>query len=126
MTLEEIDKALADWKIKLTNASDNLHAMTELITYQRLRGEGGWPKVTLTGITQNRVGEALEAMCDLWQHFNLFRDLVNRANAHRATLSRFMPSRKTLQEIEFLEMLPAFCSFASSEGQILNHPPRLV
>jgi hypothetical protein len=102
MTLEEIDKSLAEWKAKLTNASDNLHALTELITYQRLRGEGGWPKVKLTGITQDRVGEALEAMCDLWQHVNLFRDVVKRASAVRATLSRFMPSRKTLQEIEAL------------------------
>lgn len=107
MTLEDIDKALADWKAKLANASDNLHALTELITYQRLRGEAGWPKVKLAGVTQDRVGEALEAMCDLWQHFNLFRDVVNRANALRQTVPRFMPSRKTLQDIEFLLVGPS-------------------
>jgi DNA repair exonuclease SbcCD ATPase subunit len=41
-------------------------------------------------------------MCDLWQHFSLLRDLVHRATAVRSTVSRFLPSKKVLQEIEFL------------------------
>ena len=102
MTLEEIDELLADWKAKLQRASENLAALTEMVTYKRLKGEGGWPRITLTGTTQARVVPALEAMADLWSHYALFVDVVHRAKELRNSVSRLLPSRKTLDEIEHL------------------------
>jgi hypothetical protein len=83
VTLDEIDKELADWKTKLQLASDNLLALTQLITYERLAGEAGWPRVQLTGATEARVVPALAAMRELWSHYSLLTDLVTRATELR-------------------------------------------
>lgn len=102
VTLDEIDKELADWNTKLQLASDNLLALTQLITYERLAGEGGWPKVQLTAASEARVGPALAAMRELWSHYSLLTDLVARATELRDALSWLLPSGKTLEEVQEL------------------------
>jgi hypothetical protein len=102
MTLEQIDDALADWDNKLQLASDNLMALTCLTAYQRLKGEGGWPRAQVTGDTAARALPALEGMQELWSHYSLFHDVVQRAKDLRNSLSMLLPSRGTLAEIERL------------------------
>jgi hypothetical protein len=102
VTLEEMDELVVQWEVRLQQASENLLALTELVTYKRLKGEGGWPQVQLTGATQTRVVPALEAMRDLWSHYALFAGVVNRAKELRDSVSRLFPSRATLEEIEHL------------------------
>src|SRR5262245_58646290 len=98
MTLEEVDALVADWKAKLQRASDNLLELRERITYKRLKGEGGWPPAKLTGTTQAVVVPALEAMQDLWAHYALFIEVVHRAKELHGSVSRLLPSRRTLAE----------------------------
>jgi hypothetical protein len=100
MSLDEIDTELADWKTRIQLVSDNVLALRESAAYQRLRGEGGWPKVALTGETEARVASALAALQELWTHYALLTETIDRACALRATVSWLIPSRATLAEIE--------------------------
>jgi hypothetical protein len=102
MSLDEIDAELADWKTRLQLVSDNVMALRESTAYQRLRGEGGWPKVVLAGATGARVASALAAFQELWTRYALLTEMIDRATALRTTVSWLMPSRATLDEIEAL------------------------
>jgi hypothetical protein len=100
MSLDAIDAELADWKTRIQLVSDNIIALRESAAYQRLRGEGGWPKLVLAGETQTRVASALAALQELWTYYALLTETIDRACALRATVSWLMPSRATLAEIE--------------------------
>lgn len=102
MTLEQTDRLLAEWKQKVQCASDNLEALTELITWKRLNGTEGWPRVHLCGVSRSRVIPALDAMQDLWEHQALLLGVVHRARLLRESVSRLLPARRTLDEIEWL------------------------
>lgn len=79
MTLKELDQLLLDWQRKLELSSQNLLDLQNLPTYQRLAGEGGFTKVPLTGATAKAVEPALKAMDDLFQHFALLAETIERA-----------------------------------------------
>ncbi len=102
MSLDEIDAELADWKTRLQLVSGNVMALRESAAYQRLRGEGGWPKVVFRGETATRTAPALAAFQELWAHYALLAEALDRVTALRATVSWLMPSRTTLAEIEEL------------------------
>jgi hypothetical protein len=102
MTLEQIDEELADWKTRLQSAGDNLLALTQMSTYQRLRGEGGWPTPRLTGTTAAQVGPALDGMNGLWSHYASLTGVIQRAVDLRKSISWLMPSPRALAEIEEL------------------------
>lgn len=101
MTLEEIDQLLADWRKKVNLVSQNLMDLHDLPTYQRLAGVPGFPKAELVGVTQARVTPALEAMNELFEHFDLLVNTVNKATALRSSLPRFLGSEQ-IREIEQL------------------------
>ena len=107
MTLAQIDAALTDWDGKLQVVSDNLMALTHLTAYQRLKGEGGWPRAQVTGTTAARVLPALENMHELWTCYSLFQSVVQQAKELRASVSLLLPSRGTLAEIERLLRTPS-------------------
>jgi hypothetical protein len=102
MTVEQIDEDLADWKAKLQSAGDNLLALTQMSTYQRLRGEGGWPKPRLSGATAAQVLPALDEMTQMWSHYAALSGVIQRAADLRASVSWLMPSPRVLAEIEHL------------------------
>jgi hypothetical protein len=102
MTLDQIDEELADWKARLQSATDNLLALTQMGTYQRLRGEGGWPKPRLAGTTAAQVGPALDGMATLWSHYAALTGVIEKASALRRSVSWLMPSAQTVAEIEGL------------------------
>ena len=47
MTLEQIDSELRGWDDKLRIASDNMLELSDSVGYQRLLGQGHWPKAQL-------------------------------------------------------------------------------
>jgi hypothetical protein len=102
VTLEKVDQVLADWKNKVNVAGQNLFDLQELPTYQRICGSSGFPKVQLTGITAMRVNPALEAMDDLFQHFDLLVQVLDKAIKLRSQLPRFLVPEEKLEEIKEL------------------------
>lgn len=98
----EIDQLIADWKNKVNIAGQNLLELQELPTYQRLCGSFGFPPVQLTGITQTRVTPALEAMNDLFQHFDLLVQTVDKAIKLRQQLPRFLSTQKVGEIVQLL------------------------
>lgn len=102
MNLEQIDQLLADWKNKIDIVSQNLIDLHGLPTYQRLTGVSGFPKIKLTGVTQARVTPALEAMSNLFQHFDLLVTTLSQAVERRKQVPRFLGSEQKIREIEHI------------------------
>lgn len=102
MTLEQIDRALADWQAKLALASDNLLELDDQITYKRLKGDvvSDIPPAALTGITRTRVVPALAAISDLWQYLQGLNELIKRAQELRRSMPRVWTNQNTLAELE--------------------------
>ena len=107
MTLEQIDQLAADWKAKVNFVSQNLIDLHGCTTYQRLAGQDRTPKTPLKGITQSLVTPALEAMNELFQHFKLLLNTLNRAAKLRKQIPRFLASEQKIQEIEQILIKPS-------------------
>jgi hypothetical protein len=99
---EQIDQLLADWKTRLGLASQNMLALQGLTTYQRLAGEAGFSKAQLTEATAIQVAAALDAMNQVFQHFDLLRTTINQAAELRKQFPRFLGSDQKCQEVEAL------------------------
>lgn len=99
MTLNELDQLLLDWQKKLELASQNLLELQSLPTYQRLAGEGEFTKVPLTGTTAKAVEPALQAMHDLFQHFDLLAQTIDRALFLRRQMNSFWDADPRLQNV---------------------------
>lgn len=102
MRLEQIDRLLADWKTRLDRASQNMLALQELVTYQRLAGEAGLPKAKLTGTTATQVASALDAIAQVFVHLDLLLATINRAATLRKQIPRFLGSSEKLRPLEDL------------------------
>ena len=102
MNLGQIDQLLSDWKKKIDLVSQNLIDLQSLPSYQRLSGAYGFPKITLTGITEKRVTPAINAMNELFQYFELLILTINQASEIRKDINPFLGSDKKIQEIEYL------------------------
>ncbi|MGZ5942835.1 MAG: hypothetical protein ACXWN8_10485, partial [Isosphaeraceae bacterium] len=76
MTLEQIDADLREWDHKLRVASDNMLELSGSTSYQRLMGEGHWPKVQLSGATADRAQPAIAGLNTLWVYYSLIRDTI--------------------------------------------------
>ena len=79
MTLEQIDADLREWDHKLRVASDNMLELSGSMSYQRLMGEGHWPKVQLSGATADRAKPAIAGLHTLWVYYSLIHDTIRRA-----------------------------------------------
>ena len=102
MTVEQIDRALEEWRNRLRLAMDNLLALDDNLTYKRLEGKDGLQQTPLTGLTQARVAPGLAAMHELFQQINRLSDVIDRATELRKALPRFFPSDNSLREIDQL------------------------
>lgn len=100
MNLGQIDQLLSDWKKKIDLVSQNLIDLQSLPSYQRLSGAYGFPKITLTGITEKRVTPAINAMNELFQYFELLILTINQASEIRKDINPFLGSDKKIQEIK--------------------------
>jgi hypothetical protein len=102
MTLDEIDRALAEWRDRLRCVDENLLALEDEPTCKMLE------RATLSGSTRTRVEPALAAMRELFQQRTLLQDTIGQARALRDRVGRgplpamMLPSRRSLLEIEHL------------------------
>jgi len=90
MSPAEIDTEIALWRDTLARVGANLNELDELPAYQRLKGKLRADPPVLTGVTLDRVSGALAAAAELWQHFLLLSDAVQRADAARASAGRIL------------------------------------
>jgi hypothetical protein len=102
MTLEQIDRALAEWQARLAQAGSSLLELDDSAAYQRLRGRVDTPPAKLTGLTQTRVGPALALIDGLWQSQQQLTDIVNQAERLRPALKRLWAHDAEQRQIEFL------------------------
>jgi hypothetical protein len=107
MNLEEIDELLADWKKKIDLVGQNLIALHELSTYQKLTGVSGFSKTQLQGVTYTRVIPVLDMINELFGHFDLLVKTLEKATQLRSSISLFLPSQQKLQEIEQILTQPS-------------------
>ncbi len=98
MTLEQIDAALSEWKMRISRAAGNLLELDDSAAYQRLRTGAQ----ALTGRTQAQVGPALPLIDGLWSSQQQLTDIVNQAEALRPALSKLWTHEGERKQIEFL------------------------
>jgi hypothetical protein len=126
MNLDQIDATLADLRARSRRISNALLDLEQAVTYQRLVGQGGWPKVALAGDTEARVAPALETLHGVWERFALLNEVLGRATALRNSVSWLLPSQKTLDAIENLlcgpsiELSPSLRRLAASSPGALS------
>jgi hypothetical protein len=99
VTLDELDPLLAQWHDQIDRVNQNLLDLYDIPTYQQLSGTGGFTAAALTGISQAQVAPALEAMNELFQHFDLLQQTLARAQAQRQQLPRFLGADAKMAEI---------------------------
>ena len=98
MTVDEVDRALAEWQSRLRRIDENLVALQLDPVHARLEQsrDGG-----LDGLTRERVLPALTAMQELFARRGLLYDMLGQATRLRAGFNRWRPA-ETLREIERL------------------------
>ena len=98
ITIEQIDRELAEWSERLSLASRNLLELDDMATYKRLQGDLDAPPV-LVGVTQARVVPTLGAVARLWRYLQLLNDVVKQASDLRNALPRLFRAENSLQRI---------------------------
>jgi predicted nucleic acid-binding Zn-ribbon protein len=98
LNLAQIDRLLNEWKSKIDAVSQNLLDLYDLPAYQRVTGSGN-PLSSLTGITQQRIGEALTAIDSLFNDLQLLTNLLDRAKQLRKKIPSLFINDESLQEI---------------------------
>jgi hypothetical protein len=101
LNLAQIDLLLKDWQHKIDAINQNLLDLSDLPTYQRVTGTGN-PPMNLSGITQQRVSEALTAIDRLFEDLELLSGTIDRAKRLRQQLPSLFVSDESLQEIHQL------------------------
>lgn len=98
MTLDQVDRALADWRTRLQRIDDNLMALETSPVCMLLEQaqEGG-----LEGATRARVAPALAAMRELFARRGLLDEVLAKASEIRRGLNRIWPG-DGLKDIEQL------------------------
>lgn len=98
MTLEQIDAALLEWKMRISRAAGNLLELDDSAAYQRLRTSAH----ALTGRTRAQIGPALPLIDGLWQSQQQLTDIINQAEALRPALGKLWTHEGERKQIEFL------------------------
>lgn len=111
ITLEQIDRELADWQARLSLASSSLLELDDMPTYKRLQGDLDAPPVLL-GVTQARVVPTLGAVTRLWRYLQLLNDVLKQATELRAAMPRLFGAENVLGKI-----------FNLLHGQSIHLPP---
>lgn len=99
MTPDDLDHLLTQWRDQIDRVNQNLLDLYDIPTYQQLAGTQGFSATPLTGITHTQVAPALEAMNELFQHFDLLQQTLDRAQAQRQQLPRFLGADAKMAEI---------------------------
>lgn len=102
MRLNEVDEHLARWRDRQRLIDENLQAFVELPAYTRLAGRISQPSPTLSGQSLERIADAVARLLQIYDHYQALRQTLDRASEQRAILSRMIPSKHALAEIENL------------------------
>jgi hypothetical protein len=95
-TEAEVDQLILSWEERLARVDENLIALESEPTYHVLSGRGG-QKVSLEGITRQKVLPALEALGQLFEHRERLTDVVDRAKEIRASVGFWDKEQKLLE-----------------------------
>ena len=99
LTLREVDEALAQWNERLAAIARNLLELQAQPTYRALTGAGGVARVTVTGGTAARVGQALAATATIYESFDTLHEMVEQAGQLRAGLPALFGGDQKLREL---------------------------
>lgn len=80
-TLQDVDRALTDWRTKVNTAGSNILDLHMSWVYQLLNGP---PPLQLTGRSESEVTPALAAMATVWANFGLLKALLDECDTIRA------------------------------------------
>jgi len=101
MSIEEIDRVLAWWDESLRRIDESLLALEAEPTYQLLAPRSS-PRSTMEGETLRLVGPALDALGELFEQRGRLTEVLDRAQAVRASMSSFWGNDEREQEIRAL------------------------
>src|SRR5580704_11797966 len=86
MSVEAVDRVLAEWDERLRLVDENLLALEADPTYQMLAPRGSSP-LTMEGETLRVVEPALGAMREIFEHRARLTEVLERAREVRASMS---------------------------------------
>lgn len=127
MSMEEAEKELARRRQEYGNLAANLLALTELLTYKKLTGEG-MPKAQLKGRSAREITPAIDRYGALFMHFNLLDQNLDKADAAFKSIGLIGRDKK-LEEIaallygDSIEMPPIDVDLAARD---LTSPAQLL
>ncbi len=104
MSIEAIDQLLTAWEERLTRVDENLLALEGDATYQALSGSTTKHRAPLEGTTKARIGPALDALIELFEHRERLTEVLDRAKEVRESISTltFWNTDDRLKEVQAL------------------------
>lgn len=108
MDLEPIDRLISAWDERLRQVDENLLALESDSTYQLVSAAAVGRGVDLQGVTRSKVDQAIDAIGELFEGRRKLADVVEKARAARASISRlaFWSVDEKIAEIESLLVRP--------------------
>jgi hypothetical protein len=100
MTVNEIDTLIADWDGKQALIQQNLKGFVELPAFAHVAGSDGQPRHAFTGQTLEKLTKALDVFRGLLDEQRILGSTLDRAKQLRVSLSKFMPSKQSIHELE--------------------------
>ncbi len=104
MTLDDLDRLLSQWKARLDTAAQNLADLRSRPVYDILAGS---QRLQLTGITEQKLGQAVAVLDGVWSDYSLLCSALDRAADLRRQVSRFTLSPDKLRAIDAILNGPA-------------------
>lgn len=102
MTVDEIDKLLAEWKSQRELALNSIVTLMANNTYQWATGSGPGHPPKFSGLTDQQVTPVLKALEEMWLVLPLLTDVLDKAAALRKKLPRLFVTEAQLIEIHEL------------------------
>jgi len=98
----DIDQNLEWWHAQLATGSQNLMALAELTTYERLTGDKGFQKIKFTGLSKETFSHLNQSMSEVWRIFGLLSEHIDLASKWRGSGPLWLLTEKALHEIDRL------------------------
>jgi hypothetical protein len=100
MTLDDLDRLLITWKTRSDTAAAGLVELRSLPSYEILTGGHDGHKVRLTGVSEQRVTPALDALDQAWKDYGAITTAYQRALSLRRQMPRFSGVQQAINEVE--------------------------
>ncbi len=121
MTLDKLDRLLAEWKSIMDSAAQDLVELHNLPSYELLvGGTGGAARVKLAGATEAYLGPAIFAAEAFLREFGLLSDCIQRATELRQQITRMDRFGGLEQKLADIERVLTKPSIAVSGGAAIS------